>query len=178
MPHSSQPMLVHCSCVVPDDCTCRCVYGRTQEPTTPVIKAIGIHRLSEQSHGNGGGMALADIVSKKFFDALDLQLTWKHMISCNWTVGGKIPVRCECCRPANYLVQLQGGEKWPWQLFCCSEPTSDKTLLVFESTTSLNEEGLPKLDPLKIGLLRLCRCVLGQMPKFISHVRVPLVSAT
>ena len=33
-------------------------------------------------------MALADIVSKKFFDALDLQLTWKHMISCNWTVGG------------------------------------------------------------------------------------------
>ena len=38
-------------------------------------------------------MALADIVSKKFFDALDLQLTWKHMISCNWTVGGKIPVR-------------------------------------------------------------------------------------
>lgn len=65
----------------------------TQEPTSPLIKAIGIHRLSEQSHGNGGGMALADIVSKKFFDALDLQLTWKHMISCNWTVGGKIPVR-------------------------------------------------------------------------------------
>eukprot|EP01043_Picozoa_sp_COSAG02_P049701 COSAG02_NODE_5020_length_4721_cov_2.537862_2_plen_90_part_00 len=72
------------------------VCEHTQEPTSPLIKAIGIHRLCEQSHGNGGGMALADIVSKKFFDALDLQLTWKHMISCNWTVGGKIPVRCEC----------------------------------------------------------------------------------
>ena len=44
-------------------------------------------------------MALADIVSKKFFDALDLQLTWKHMISCNWTVGGKIPVRCKVVAP-------------------------------------------------------------------------------
>ena len=62
------------------------------EPTTPVIKAIGIHRLAEPSHGNGGGMGLADIISRKFFDALDLELTWKHMISCNWTVGGKIPV--------------------------------------------------------------------------------------
>ena len=52
----------------------------------------GIHRLREESHGNGGGMALADIVSKKFYEALDMELTWKHMISCNWTVGGKIPV--------------------------------------------------------------------------------------
>ena len=26
------------------------------EPTTPVIKAIGIHRLAEPSHGNGGGI--------------------------------------------------------------------------------------------------------------------------
>ena len=41
------------------------------EPTTPVIKAIGIHRLAEPSHGNGGGMGLADIISRKFFDALD-----------------------------------------------------------------------------------------------------------
>ena len=26
------------------------------EPTTPVIKAVGIHRLAEPSHGNGGGI--------------------------------------------------------------------------------------------------------------------------
>ena len=62
------------------------------EPQTPCIKAIGIHRLSKGSHGNGGGMALADIVSRRFYEALDLELTWKHMISCNWTVGGKMPV--------------------------------------------------------------------------------------
>ena len=37
-------------------------------------------------------MALADIVSRRFYEALDLELTWKHMISCNWTVGGKMPV--------------------------------------------------------------------------------------
>jgi hypothetical protein len=61
------------------------------EPTTPVIKAIGIHRLAGPSHGNGGGMGLADIISRKFFESLDLELTWKHMVSCNWTVGGKIP---------------------------------------------------------------------------------------
>jgi hypothetical protein len=46
-----------------------------------VIKAIGVHRLADASHGNGGGMGLADIVSRRFFEALDLELTWKHMIS-------------------------------------------------------------------------------------------------
>jgi hypothetical protein len=68
------------------------IWDGFSEPASPVIKAIGIHRLSEKSHGNGGGMALADIVSTKFYEALDLPLTWKHMISCNWTVGGKVPV--------------------------------------------------------------------------------------
>ena len=58
-----------------------------------VLQAIGIHRLTEESHGNGGGMGLADIVSKKFFDAVDLDLTWKHLISANWVSGGKMP----CC---------------------------------------------------------------------------------
>eukprot|EP00658_Telonema_sp_P-2_P010793 TRINITY_DN14090_c1_g1_i2.p1 TRINITY_DN14090_c1_g1~~TRINITY_DN14090_c1_g1_i2.p1 ORF type:complete len:381 (-),score=66.21 TRINITY_DN14090_c1_g1_i2:326-1468(-) len=62
------------------------------EPTDPVIKAIGIHRLAAASHGNGGGMGLADIVSNKFVEAVDLKLTWKHLISANWVAGGKLPV--------------------------------------------------------------------------------------
>jgi hypothetical protein len=62
------------------------------EPSSPVIKAIGVHRLSEASHGNGGGMGLADIVSRQFYEAVDLPLTWKHLISCNWCQGGKMPV--------------------------------------------------------------------------------------
>ena len=76
-------------------------------------------------------MGLADIVSRKFFEALDLELTWKHMISCNWTVGGKVPVvagtdaevflacartagvrditQCRSCRIVN---TLRVGEAW------------------------------------------------------------------
>jgi len=101
------------------------------EPPTPVVKAIGIHRLTEKSHGNGGGMALADIVSKKFFTALDLELTWQHMVACNWPVGGKIPVcvptdaevflACArtagirdfaTCRAARIVNTLRVGEAW------------------------------------------------------------------
>ena len=40
---------------------------------------VNMTRFFSQSHGNGGGMALADIVSKKFFDALDLQLTQRWL---------------------------------------------------------------------------------------------------
>ena len=52
--------------------------------------------------------AEADLISQSFYDAIDQQLTWKHAISCNWTVGMKIPVVAgtdaevflACCRTA------------------------------------------------------------------------------
>jgi len=72
------------------------------EPASPVIKSIGIHRLSPSSHGNGGGMGLADIVSRKFFESVDLDLTWKHLISANWVNGGKMP----CCAGTDAEVYL------------------------------------------------------------------------
>ena len=37
-------------------------------------------------------MGLVDIVSKRFYESVDLALTWKHLISANWVAGGKLPV--------------------------------------------------------------------------------------
>ena len=58
------------------------------------IKAqrVAILDLSEGSHGNGCGMGLADVISRRFFDKLDLEATYPNGIT-NTIVGEmKIPM--------------------------------------------------------------------------------------
>jgi hypothetical protein len=62
------------------------------EPERPRIKAITIHDLTEASHGNAVGMGLADVISRRLFDKIDLQATNENTVTSSFLLRGKIPV--------------------------------------------------------------------------------------
>jgi hypothetical protein len=62
------------------------------EPERPRIKAITVHDLTEASHGNGVGLGLADVVTRRLFDKLDLGATNENTVTSTFLERGKIPV--------------------------------------------------------------------------------------
>lgn len=62
------------------------------EPARPRIKAITVHDLTEASHGNGVGLGLADVVTRRLFDTLDLGATNENTVTSTFLERGKIPV--------------------------------------------------------------------------------------
>ncbi len=62
------------------------------EPERPRVKAITVHDLTEASHGNAVGMGLADVISRRLFDKIDLQATNENTVTSSFLLRGKIPV--------------------------------------------------------------------------------------
>ncbi len=62
------------------------------EPERPRIKAITVHDLTDASHGNAVGMGLADVISRRLFDKIDLQATNENTVTSSFLLRGKIPV--------------------------------------------------------------------------------------
>jgi Uncharacterized conserved protein (DUF2088). len=56
------------------------------------IKRISILGLSEQSHGNGIGMGMANVVTVDFMKQLDLAATYTNSITSRVIEGGRIPI--------------------------------------------------------------------------------------
>lgn len=77
-------------------------------PTTCATGGIDAQRvaildLTEESHGNGCGMGLADCTTKRFFEKLDLEQTYPNAIT-NTVVGEmKIPMIMSCDKEAIQL---------------------------------------------------------------------------
>ncbi len=67
------------------------IRGET-EPDRPRIKMITIHDLTEASHGNAVGMGLADVITRRLFDKIDLQATNENIVTSSFLLRGKIPV--------------------------------------------------------------------------------------
>ena len=68
--------------------------------------------VSEASHGNGIGVGLFDVITKKVADQLDLEAMYANAIACNCLVDASIPctvededtairVALKCCRNVN-----------------------------------------------------------------------------
>jgi hypothetical protein len=62
------------------------------EPERPRIKAITIHDLTAGSHGNAVGMGLADVITRRLFDKIDLDATNQNTVTSSFLIRGKIPV--------------------------------------------------------------------------------------
>lgn len=65
--------------------------GQT-EPLKPDIRRIVVLSLTEESHGNAIGIGLADIITRKVFNEVDLEITSKNTITSMAPEQGKIPV--------------------------------------------------------------------------------------
>jgi hypothetical protein len=57
----------------------------------PFAERIGVFSLTPKSHGNSNGMGLADAITRRFFDAIDLDQTYPNAITSAETTAVKIP---------------------------------------------------------------------------------------
>lgn len=62
------------------------------EPATPDITRLIVCDLTEASHGNATGMGLADIVTERFRQKVDLAATNENIVTSTFLDRGKLPV--------------------------------------------------------------------------------------
>jgi hypothetical protein len=63
-----------------------------KEPEKPVIKAIVVSDLTDVSHGNATGVGLADVITRKLYDKIDLSATYVNAVTSSFIERAKIPV--------------------------------------------------------------------------------------
>lgn len=73
------------------------VIGRTRiagqpEPPAPRIGTIAVFDLTDDSHGNATGAGLADVITRRFFDKIDVGVTYTNVFTSGFPERGKIPL--------------------------------------------------------------------------------------
>ena len=67
------------------------IEGET-EPDYPKIRSILVTDLTEASHGNAVGIGLADVITRRLFDKIDIYATNANVVTSSFLERGKIPV--------------------------------------------------------------------------------------
>lgn len=62
------------------------------EPAVPSIRYIIACDLSEESHGNATGIGLADIMTQRLFDKIDLPATYENVLTSTFLQRGMLPI--------------------------------------------------------------------------------------
>jgi hypothetical protein len=73
------------------------IIGRTkifgqEEPDKPTIKAIIVLDLTDDSKGNAIGIGLADVITKKLYDKIDIPSTYTNAVTSSFIERAKIPI--------------------------------------------------------------------------------------
>ena len=71
-----------------------------KEPEEPGVSRIVTLGLSERTHGNANGMGLADIVTRRLFDAVDFRATYANAFTSTFLNRAYVPVIMENDREA------------------------------------------------------------------------------
>ena len=62
------------------------------EPETPRVRAIVVLDLTEATHGNATGVGLADFMTRRLFEKIDLPLTNLNVFTSGGLLRGKLPM--------------------------------------------------------------------------------------
>ena len=79
------------------------------------MQRIAVLDLTAESHGNGHGMGLADVCTRRLFDKLDLEQTYPNPLTARVPLSAKIPMIMN-----NDLLAIQAAIKTCWGV---SEPS-------------------------------------------------------
>ncbi len=71
-----------------------------KEPDTPGVARIAALSLTEESHGNANGVGLADIITRRLYDAIDFKATYANVFTTTFLNRANIPVTMESDRAA------------------------------------------------------------------------------
>lgn len=63
-----------------------------EEPNKPAIKAIALLDLTDASHGNAYGIGLSNVITKRLFDKIDFNSTYKNAITSSFLERAKVPI--------------------------------------------------------------------------------------
>lgn len=77
--------------------------------TTPHVKRIFVRNLSSGSDGNGNGIGLADITTRRLVDALDMEKTYKNSVTAISPEKAAIPLTVENDREAIAICAATAG---------------------------------------------------------------------
>ncbi|WP_251328455.1 lactate racemase domain-containing protein [Haloplanus pelagicus] len=64
----------------------------TDDPETPAIDRIVVRGLTEATHGNGNGLGVADLTTRRVVDELDLDQVYTNALTSNSLRKAKLPV--------------------------------------------------------------------------------------
>lgn len=79
------------------------------EPQKPDITNIVMTDLTEESHGNGLGVGLADFITKRLFEKIDLKVTYENVLTSNFLQRGNIPIIADTDKQAvEYALRTCG----------------------------------------------------------------------
>jgi hypothetical protein len=62
------------------------------EPASPRIRAIMVSDLTTPSHGNATGTGLADVITRRLFDKIDVGVTYTNVFTSGFPERGKMPI--------------------------------------------------------------------------------------
>ena len=80
-------------CGMDPNVTGRFLYApQTTFPGFPAVKKIAVMRMTEASHGNAAGLGIADFISLKFAQQIDLGSIYTNCLTSRYSIGGKIPM--------------------------------------------------------------------------------------
>ena len=75
------------------------------------MQRIAVLDLTEESHGNGHGMGLADVCTRRLFEKLDLEQTYPNPLTARVPLSAKIPMIMK-----NDLRAIQAAIKTCWDV--------------------------------------------------------------
>ena len=75
------------------------------------MQRIAVLDLTEESHGNGHGMGLADVCTRRLFEKLDLEQTYPNPLTARVPLSAKIPMIMK-----NDLQAIQAAIKTCWDV--------------------------------------------------------------
>jgi len=65
------------------------------EPEKPRIGSIVLLDRPEKAQGNASGMGIADVITRKFFDRIDFEATYRNVLTHGFFERGKVPLIAE-----------------------------------------------------------------------------------
>lgn len=80
-------------------------------PNKHHMQRVAVLDLTEESHGNGHGMGLADVCTRRLFEKLDLEQTYPNPLTARVPLSAKIPMIMK-----NDLCAIQAAIKTCWDV--------------------------------------------------------------
>jgi hypothetical protein len=99
------------------------------EPVKPKIQRIVALDLTPASHGNAIGVGLADVITKRLFDKIDLNSTRENIVTSTFLERGKIPVIGRTDREALEIALRS----------CAAHDISKAKIMIIKNTLQLDE---------------------------------------